>query len=55
VIATCDAPEEPLRQRLRAQGFDACLPWPYAMGDLLGVLEQLSAEDVNNKGRSWRA
>lgn len=55
VIATCDAPDEPLRLRLRSQGFDACLPWPYAIGDLLVVLEQLSAEESNNKGRSWRA
>jgi CheY-like chemotaxis protein len=55
VIASCQECSGQRAGELLAQGFDACLRSPYAMGDLLGVLERLSVEESNNKGRSWRA
>jgi CheY-like chemotaxis protein len=55
VIATCERLGTDERQRLQSRGFDACLPSPYVVSELLDVLESLSAEEANQKGRSWRA
>ena len=55
VIASCPQRSDERRREILSQGFDSCLPSPYATSDLLGVLEQLSLDESNNKGRSWRA
>jgi excisionase family DNA binding protein len=55
VIAACRRRDEPREQWLRSQGFAACVPLPYSLGDLLAAMDRLPMETNSDQGRSWRA